>query len=234
MVSQILFGESLTVVSKSGNWAKVRLHHDDYEGWVDGKQFIKTTEDFLKKSDGTEAVSLEIVQSAVSAQHHLPILLGSSLPHFDGMNFRINKEKFVFNGQAVMPGQNGKAIVLEKVINKLLNAPYLWGGRSPFGLDCSGFTQIVFKTLGIKLPRDSHQQSERGQALTFITEARAGDIAFFENKQGAIAHTGVILNDSTIAHAYGQVRIDKIDHYGIYNNERKEYTHKLRMIKRLF
>jgi cell wall-associated NlpC family hydrolase len=179
-------------------------------------------------------VSLELVQSAVSSEHHLPILLGSSLPHFDGLNFKLGKEKFVFNGQAVMPGTNGKVAVLAKVVNKFMRAPYLWGGRSPFGVDCSGFTQVVFKTLGIRLPRDSHQQAACGNRVDFVPEAKAGDIAFFENKEGRIAHAGIIVDTGQIAHAYGHVRLDRLDHQGIYNNELKEYTHRLRVIKRLF
>jgi cell wall-associated NlpC family hydrolase len=234
MVSQVLFGEFVSIAKISGNWIQVRTLYDDYTGWVDGKQVLKTTKAFMDGAADNSSVSIELAQSAASPSQHIPLLLGSSLPYFDGMNFRINKEKFVFNGQAVMPGQNGKTIVLEKVVNKLLNAPYLWGGRSPFGMDCSGFTQVVFKTLGIQLPRDSIQQAECGQTISFISAAQTGDLAFFENKQGKIAHVGIITREGKIAHAYGQVRIDSIDHQGIFNNESKSYTHKLRLIKRLF
>lgn len=232
-VTQILFGETFDILQSKGGWCLVKLHYDGYEGWIDGKQFARVPQAFIEKSTGNTSVSVELAQSAVSSDHHVPILLGSSLPYYDGMSLKIGKEKFVFNGQAVVPGQNGKQTVLEKVVNKLLNAPYQWGGRSPFGMDCSGFTQVVFKTLGVKLPRDSHQQAEVGKRIDFVPEAKAGDLAFFENKDGKIAHVGIIMNGK-IAHAYGQVRLDKLDHQGIYNDQLKEYTHLLRVIKRVF
>lgn len=233
-VTQILFGETFDVIKTRDPWCQVQLHYDGYTGWIDSKQLTSVSKSFVDGAAASSAVSIELAQSAVSSNRHIPILLGSSLPYFDGMNFKLGNEKFVFNGQAVMPGQNGKLTVLDKVVNKLMNAPYLWGGRSPFGLDCSGFTQVVFKTLGVSLPRDSWQQADSGQTVSFITEARLGDLAFFENSQGKIAHAGIILSGSRIAHAYGQVRQDRIDHYGIFNETTKAYSHKLRLIKRFF
>jgi cell wall-associated NlpC family hydrolase len=150
------------------------------------------------------------------------------------MNFKLGKEKFVYSGQAINEKSdllNGEHI--RKFALKFLHAPYQWGGRSPFGIDCSGLTQIVFKLYGVNLPRDAYQQSELGKTLHFINEAREGDIAFFDNEDEKITHTGIILNNDQIIHASGSVRIDNIDHYGIYNKELKKYTHKLRIIKRV-
>ena len=114
-----------------------------------------------------------------------------------------------------------------------LNAPYLWGGKSPFGIDCSGFTQLVYKLNGYKLPRDSDQQVEMGHPLSFVDEAEPGDIAFFDNEAGKIVHVGILINNEKIIHASGRVRIDRFDHYGIHNSEVKGYTHHLRVIKRV-
>ena len=109
----------------------------------------------------------------------------------------------------------------------------MWGGRSFFGIDCSGFTQIAFKLNGFKLPRDASQQALIGTPLSFVEEAQAGDLAFFDNEEGKIIHVGIILEDAKIIHASGKVRVDKLDHYGIFNVDSKRYSHHLRVIKRV-
>jgi cell wall-associated NlpC family hydrolase len=114
-----------------------------------------------------------------------------------------------------------------------LNAPYLWGGKTPFGIDCSGFTQTVYKLNGIKLLRDAYQQAEQGETLSFVEEAEAGDLAFFDNEEGRIVHVGIVLDNNKIIHASGKVRIDGFDHHGIFNNEKRDYSHKLRLLKRI-
>ena len=115
-----------------------------------------------------------------------------------------------------------------------MNAPYLWGGRSPFGIDCSGFTQVIYKLNGFKLPRDASEQADTLETvLSFIEESEAGDLAFFDNEEGIITHVGIIMNDNYIIHAHGQVRIDRLDHSGIYNTDTKRHTHKLRVIKKI-
>jgi cell wall-associated NlpC family hydrolase len=115
----------------------------------------------------------------------------------------------------------------------LLNSPYLWGGRSPLGIDCSGFTQLVYRLGQIKLLRDASQQATQGEFLSFIEEAENGDLAFFDNNDGKITHVGLIINDNYIIHAHGKVRIDMLDQSGIFNLESKKHTHKLRMIKKI-
>ena len=114
-----------------------------------------------------------------------------------------------------------------------LHAPYLWGGKSPFGIDCSGFTQLVYKLNGYKLPRDAYQQVELGMPLSFVEEAEAGDLAFFDNEEGKIVHVGILLGDNRIIHASGCVKTDPFDHYGIFSAERGGYTHNLRVIKNI-
>ena len=114
-----------------------------------------------------------------------------------------------------------------------MNTPYLWGGKSPFGIDCSGFTQLVYKLCGYSLLRDAKDQATQGQVLSFIEESEPGDLAFFDNEDGAITHVGIIMNDYNIIHAHGKVRIDKLDHSGIYNVDSKIHTHKLRVIKKI-
>jgi len=122
---------------------------------------------------------------------------------------------------------------LAKTAYLFLNAPYLWGGRNLLGIDCSGFTQIVYKINGIPLDRDASQQALQGQTLSFIEESEAGDLAFFDDTEGNITHVGLLLEDHHIIHASGCVRIDRIDQSGIFNSETQSHTHKLRFIKKM-
>ncbi len=234
MVSQLLFGETYEVIQENSNWLLIRCSYDNYEGWIDSNQHREINEkEFLNIMENASGVALELVNSAASGYHSIPIVAGSNLPFFDGMNFKIGKEKFIYNGQAIQ--NEAKNIALfERVAMRYLNAPYLWGGRSPFGIDCSGFTQVVYKFTGIKLLRDAYQQAEQGSVINFIEETQPGDLAFFSNEAGTIIHVGIILKDQRIIHSSGKVRIDKIDHFGIYNSELKKYSHQLKVIKRVF
>ncbi len=233
MVSQILFGETYEVVQEQNNWRLIKCIYDDYEGWIDVNQHQELNEkDFMNITGSDAGVALELVSSAASGYHSIPVVCGSSLPFFDGMNFKIGKEKFIYNGQAIQ-SEAKNIVLLERVAMRYLNAPYLWGGRSPFGIDCSGFTQVVYKFAGVQLLRDAYQQAEQGAVVNFIEEAQAGDLAFFGNEAGKIIHVGMILKDNRIIHSSGKVRIDKIDHFGIHNAETKKYSHQLKVIKRV-
>jgi len=109
----------------------------------------------------------------------------------------------------------------------------LWGGRSPFGIDCSGFTQIIYKMAGIKIPRDASQQVHVGTALSFVDETQPGDLAFFDDEEGNIVHVGILWKRNKIIHASGKVRIDNVDQFGIFNVDTKRYTHKMRVMKKI-
>jgi hypothetical protein len=235
MVSQILLGETYQVVIKKSKWYKIRTAYDDYEGWIAENQHHKIHERYYHKLNTSKhPVSLELVHSGSTKDKQVLIVAGSTLPDYDGMNFRIDDEKYVYHGQAVFPDHPldfEKAV--EKFALKYLHVPYMWGGRTPFGIDCSGFTQIVYKVLGIALKRDACQQAEQGILIDFFELAREGDLAFFENENGKISHTGIVLSEQRIIHASGKVRIDKLDHFGIFNAEKRQYTHKLRLIKRV-
>ncbi len=233
-VSQLLFGEIYEITGRKDVWLSIKCVYDGYMGWINENQHTEINEkDFAQLMSTDAGVSLELVSSASSSHRSVPVVAGSSLPFFDGMNFRLLKEKYIYNGQAVQAEARNPAM-FERVALKYINAPYLWGGRSPFGIDCSGFTQIVYKSIGIKLPRDAYQQAEQGTLVNFIEEARAGDLAFFNNEEGKITHTGIVLKDGKIIHASGKVRIDKIDHFGIHNATLGKYTHQLKVIKRFF
>jgi len=233
MVTQLLYGETYTVETKTEKWLAIKIDHDDYIGWIDTKQHTVCDADLtnLKKS-----LSYDVWHPLQLKNEHIPIVLGCKLYKFDGINCKTyNGEKATYNGLAV--DINNFTFSNEKLIKttlKYLNAPYLWGGRSPFGIDCSGFTQNIFQFFNIWLPRDASQQANIGNAVGFVEEAQPGDLAFFDREEdGLITHVGIILADKKIIHASGKVRIDNIDHHGIFNQVQKKYTHKLRIIKRV-
>ncbi len=234
MVTQLLFGETVEVLEKRGTWRKIKCTWDNYIGWTDHKLLKQITPSEYERSLEDQSYSLELAQGVMAEDYFIPIVLGSTLPEYDGMRLSLGDTEFVFNGQAITPKESEVSLnLLLKIARKYLNAPYLWGGRSPFGIDCSGFTQTVFKLIGIKLLRDASQQVNQGRIIDFVELAQPGDLAFFENKAKRIAHVGLLLPENKIIHASGKVRIDQLDHYGIFNEETQKYTHRLRVIKRV-
>ena len=234
MVTQVLFGEHFEILEKQKNWSRIRLAYDAYDGWIDAKQSTPLSiEDFLALNKNNQPVSRDIVQVAVYDQTMpLPILMGSSLPFYTDKKFRIAEQQYTYDGEVVSLMVPDKAMVIENAYH-YFNAPYLWGGRSPFGIDCSGFTQMVYKLSGMKLKRDAHQQAEQGLTIEIIEKAEPGDLLFFDNEERKIIHTGILIKPGKIIHASGHVKINDIDHHGIFNKELNKYTHTLRLIKRM-
>jgi cell wall-associated NlpC family hydrolase len=160
-------------------------------------------------------------------------VLGSFLPNYKKNNVSFNKNEYIFDGLTVDSSKKNSKNKLIENAYIYLNAPYLWGGRSPLGIDCSGFTQLLYKLNGVQLPRDASQQAKVGQTLSFVEESEAGDLAFFDNEEGNIIHVGMVLDNNRIIHASGKVRIDRLDHQGIYNVDTHKYSHRLRLIKKI-
>jgi len=236
MVSQILFGETFEILQRQGNWLLVKTALDGYESWIDRKQYKEISAsayEGLNRNPSTCASDLVQLIIHKKSKVMQPILIGSSLPNYHRGSIAFADEVFEFDGDICSPENPNKQELIKENCQTFLNAPYLWGGRSPFGIDCSGFTQVIFKMIGISLKRDAYQQAEQGQTLSFVEEAETGDIAFFDNEEGHIVHVGIIIGANQIIHASGKVRIDKLDHQGIYNAEMRDYSHKLRLIKRM-
>ena len=231
MVSQLLFFFTFKIMESTPKWTKIQTTFDTYEGWIDTKQFQKITENqylILEKSE--TVLNGELIDFiSYDTNQLMPIPLGSSI-HFLDIN-EINTSNFQFEGLKEC-GIKSKDNIL-KTAYLYLNAPYLWGGKTPFGIDCSGFTQMVYKLNGYKLSRDASQQAIQGDALSFIEESEPGDLAFFDNDEGNIIHVGIMMENNHIIHASGKVRIDRIDHLGIYNVDTGRHTHKLRVIKKV-
>jgi gamma-D-glutamyl-L-lysine dipeptidyl-peptidase len=234
IVTQMLFGECYEVVSRDGNWMCIQLASDGYNGWIDFKQHNPVTQAYYTDWLNTKHPrAMDLVQVVSTADVRIPVGIGCYLPFFDGMSIRVNDEKLMYNGRASNTTLPATTTQIVKIASSFLKAPYLWGGKSVFGIDCSGFTQQVFGICGYQLPRDAYQQVSHGEEVHFVTQTQPGDMAFFSNDEGRIIHVGIVLENQQIMHAHGEVRIDTLDHNGIYNAERKRYSHKLRIIKRI-
>src|SRR5690554_292550 len=231
MVSELLFGEHFGIIEKTKGWIKIKIQFDGYEGWIDEKQFQPISENDFNLLSSKEIVLNADLIEYISGKDNLlfPIPLGASLLFLDISS--VNTSEFVFEGLKATI-QKPKTEIL-KTAFMYLNTPYLWGGKTPFGIDCSGFVQMVYKLNGYSLLRDANQQATQGEVLSFIEEAEAGDLAFFDNEDGKITHVGILMNDNYIIHAHGKVRIDRLDHLGIMNVDTKRHTHKLRVIKKI-
>ena len=233
MISQVLFGEHFEIIEKQKSWTKIRLAFDKFEGFIDNKQYLEITEEnYLQINNKTITYAAEIVDFVTDEQNELTtIAIGSQLPFFTEGKLRLGSNCYRYDN-SVFYGISSKSDLLKTAFT-YLNAPFLWGGKTPFGIDCSGFTQMVYKLCGHQLLRDAKQQATQGEVLSFIEESEPGDLAFFDNELGEIIHVGIILNDYNIIHAHGKVRIDTLDHSGIFNRDLQKHTHKLRVIKKI-
>ena len=236
MISQLLFGELVEILERKGRqWVKVRCAHDNLVGWVAANQLEAITPNEFERYQEEFAFVLDVFQALSTADSFLPLTLGARLPNFDGLRFFVGEKTFNYSGQAVFPQDivQGPEII-QKIAKRFLNVPFLWGGRSTLGVDGPGLVQVVFGIAGYPLPREAFEQVERGDNVDFAEQSQPADVAFFENQKGRITHAGIMLPEGKIIHSYGKVRIDKLDHYGIFNREKGGYTHKLRIIKRLW
>ncbi len=236
MVTQVLFGEHFEIIEKQKNWIRIRLAYDGYEGWMDAKQSAPLSlEDFHALNKSNPHVSRDIVQVAVYLDPNpvpVPILMGSTLPFFKDNELRISERLYNYVGSEFCFELPDKKMLIENAY-LYFNAPYLWGGRGPFGIDCSGFTQMVYKMSGMKLLRDANQQADQGLTIEMLENAEPGDLLFFDNEEGKIVHVGILVKPGKIIHASGQVKVNDVDHHGIFNKEMNKYTHTLRLIKRM-
>jgi len=236
MVTQLLFGHTYTIIESAGNWQQIRISNDNYEGWIEQKQVSLISEnEFKQYTSETHHIVTDLVQVVTnnSTNTIFPILLGSNIYGEQNKAFRINAQEYIYNGALEASKQriNAKLIIENALMYK--NAPYLWGGKSPFGIDCSGLVQMAYYLSGIKLLRDASQQATQGETINLITDASPADLCFFDNDEGTITHVGILLSESKIIHASGYVRIDPIDHHGIYDSVNQCYSHKLRLIKKI-
>lgn len=210
-VSQLIFGETYEVLEENEKWYFIETIFDQYRGWIDKKQFSP---------------------QVFEIDTHRVFAFASSLQPFE------NKQILMPLGAFVPTDFPNQMLTLNEAIplfKSYVGVPYVWGGKTNFGYDCSGFTQSFFKTLGYSLKRDAYQQAAEGVDIMLLTEAKTGDLAFFDNEEGRITHVGIVIENNgsfEILHASGELRIDTLDHQGI-NKKSEGYSHNLRMIRRV-
>lgn len=233
MATQLLFGDVVYVLERWGNWARVHNLFDDYVGWIDAKTLYYF--DDLSQINLTETHVVDSLLSWAVDTEGRKILLpaGATLNNYSENNFTFGfKEKRFTLLQPVSKVLPTTENILS-LANQFYYCPYLWGGKTALGIDCSGLVQVVFKIVGIHLLRDAVQQVHHGNVVNFIEEAKPADLLFFDNDQGYVTHVGIYMGNGKIIHASGRVRIDDVDNHGIYRTEIQKYSHKLRIIKRI-
>jgi len=235
MVSQVLFGETFTILdtSRSGSYSWIRMDFDGYEGWIDSRTITYLDDPAYSRYTLSETFVLKKDIRIVSRTPGLSVLkagAGSSIVPEKGI-LQYGPDSYDLPGDIfTVPGADQRTALRTNCLH-FLSVPYLWGGRSDTGIDCSGLVQNLFKQEGIALPRDAAQQANEGVIIGSLQDARPGDLAFFESTSGMIVHTGILLENQQIIHASGRVRIDRIDEQGIISEETGLYSHKLRLLK---
>ncbi len=235
-ITQLLFGDHYHVhaISPDKKWLYIVIFSDRTEGWIDTKQHHAITPEYFEQINQADfKITMDIASSLLYKKSPLTIVMGSIVPISNSELFKM-EEQLAFNGEAKSLGQRRDVEFLKSIALKYGNAPYQWGGKSPFGIDASGLVQMIFRIVGYALPRDLTHLAQQGKSSNAIGEALPGDLAFFQNKKGEVNHVGIVLEEDKIIHASGRVRIDHLDEEGILNTETKIYTHYLSGFRRIF
>lgn len=230
LVTQILFGEHFEITQDQGEWCRIRNSFDGYKGWIDSQQILPFSP-AETPGDGKDQMrcgdAIAYVTNTKGQRFAIPC--GSVLPNYNEGALEISGNRYEFEGRVARHDVDS----IVRHARRFLNAPYLWGGKSAFGIDCSGFTQVVFACAGLNLLRDASQQVTQGQPIESLSASQTNDLAFFESESGKITHVGIVIGNSEIIHASGKVRIDTLDEKGILRSESETYTHKLHSIRRI-
>lgn len=231
MSNQLLFGETMEVLEEKEEWFKIRSSYDEYEGWV---TYHLIAEIDQQRAQANQHFIASLLTNPVTLPDQLiNAPMGAVLTGLDEETRLLWDPAYKYLGAYRDTRKPWDAELLLKFIHQWINAPYLWGGKTFMGVDCSGFVQTVYKVLGLKLKRDAWQQAEQGETVA-LEDVKQGDLAFFSNENGRVIHVGIALDNNQIAHASGKVRIDRLDDKGIVNKQTGKRTHQLHSLRRVF
>lgn len=237
LASQALFGEMVEVLREEGRWCRVRMLHDGTEGWMRKDGFVGVDEEFVRCSmDGVPFVTRDMFSIVMRDGDWVGQLVpaGSVLPLYERTTgcFRVGDDTYRLVGSLPVVGTGNARESIARYALMYYNAPYVTGGRSPRGIDNTGLVQMAYRLAGVCVPRQLASLAAGGQTLSFLEEALPGDVVLFGDESGAVTHAGLLWEAGRVIHASGRVRVDKIDHHGIFNETTKRYTHALKLIKR--
>ena len=231
--AQLVFGDLAKIIEVRNNWTHIEVEKYKYSCWVDTKHFYILDETEYNLIKNEKEVRVADITSSIRNKRNgelTHLVKGCLLPNYKNKTISFGNEEFDFLGNTNENYELTRDNVVKTSL-EYLNSPYLWGGNSPYGIDCSGLTQMTYLLYGIQIPRDACDQAGFGETINLFAEAQPGDMVFFDNTEGVVTHVGVLLPDNKIIHASGHCRIDKIDHQGIFREDWGRYTHKTRIIK---
>lgn len=215
IVSQAYYSEQVNVIQSSSPWVKIETLADRYPGWVLAEQ-LYTSEGCFPSGSSTVRI-----HRCMAHLYHLPDTIYGpvlTLPFdsvleleknqendsarwvkikaIDGVNLFVQKGDLAFSKNILSIDQ------LPSFSKQFLGLPYTWGGRSSFGYDCSGFVQMLYRQIGIYLPRDSKDQakSDLMKNISF-DKLQAGDLIFFGLDESKIKHVGMSLGSDRFIHS---------------------------------
>lgn len=233
MINQLLFGETFTILENYKNWLRIISINDTYEGWLDSKLTSIIPDELAEKHNASKTSNTLFSAKKEGSKYPIRLCPGSSIYGYHNGLFIAGNSTYQCIENPFLETKENLIDEIVRVAKQFINSPYLWGGRSPYGIDCSGLSQVVYKIIGLNIPRDAGQQVKIGETVDFINMVQSGDLAFFDNDEEIITHVGIILENGKIIHSSGYVKIESLDHQGIFNLETQKYSHKLRVIKRI-
>ena len=221
MVSSLIFGETYSVYENKNDFLRIVTDFDKYEGWISADTF----EEYIEFNEVNEYIFIE-----AKGEHQIMFIpCGAYLP--ESGEFTVGDSKFKLEKKLKSNQHLPLSLRIQKLAESFENIPYLWGGRSFMGIDCSGFMQVVFKANGIDLPRDSSQQCEVGKPINYNSK-KVCDLVFFSKPNAnKVSHVALYIGSDKVIHASGKVRIQTLHKDGIFEDGQLKYA--LKMIQRI-